>query len=164
MINTNFIKKAKYSRFPTKKNLSLDIENHFFFARQYYLGIQKLSKSKVYLIGAGPGDLELMTLKGYRLICEADVVLYDHLIPMEVLSHAKHGAELISVGKFAGDHTLRQEKIKEVMELRKFRKGLEKIKENDKVEFIKEQEKYEQKDSDDKTNVRYARKIIQNAC
>lgn len=70
-----------------------------------------MSKSKVYLIGAGPGDLELMTLKGYRLICEADVVLYDHLIPMEVLSHAKHGAELISVGKFAGDHTLRQEKI-----------------------------------------------------
>lgn len=59
---------------------------------------------------------------------------------------------------------LRQEKIKEVMELRKFRKGLEKIKENDKVEFIKEQEKYEQKDSDDKTNDRYARKIIQNAC
>lgn len=57
---------------------------------------------------------------------------------------------------------LRQEKIKEVMELRKFRKGLEKIKENDKVEFIREQEKNEQKDSDDKTNDRYARKIIQN--
>lgn len=66
--------------------------------------------------------------------------------------------------KLAEIEKLRQDKIKEVMELRKFRKGLEKIKENDKVEFFKEQERHEQNDSDDKTNVRYARKIIQNAC
>lgn len=58
---------------------------------------------------------------------------------------------------------LRQEKMQEVMEIRKFRKGLEKIRENDKVEFVKEQERLEQIDLDDKTSVRYARNILQKA-
>lgn len=44
-----------------------------------------MSKPKVYLVGTSPGDVELITLKGRRLISQADVVLYDHLIPAEML-------------------------------------------------------------------------------
>ena len=72
-------------------------------------------KGKVYLVGAGPGDVELITLKGYRLICQADVILHDHLIPPELLSFVSQGAEIISVGKFAGRHTLPQEQINELL-------------------------------------------------
>ena len=67
-----------------------------------------MSRGKVYLVGAGPGDAELITLKGMRLISQADVILYDHLIPTELLNHAGVDTELISVGKFSGRHTLPQ--------------------------------------------------------
>lgn len=70
-----------------------------------------MSKGKVYLVGAGPGDVELITLKGYKLISLADVILHDHLIPTELLQCAKSGAEIISVGKFAGRHTMKQDRI-----------------------------------------------------
>lgn len=74
-----------------------------------------MSKPKVYLVGTGPGDAELITLKGHRLITQADVVLYDHLIPLELLQFAKPTAELISVGKFASKHTLPQEEINRLL-------------------------------------------------
>ena len=74
-----------------------------------------MSKGKVYLVGTGPGDLELITLKGYRLISRADVILYDHLIPLELLEFAKPTAELISVGKFASKHTLPQDEINRLL-------------------------------------------------
>jgi len=66
---------------------------------------------KVYLIGAGPGDPELITLKGLRYLRSADVVLYDRLISTELLAEARPGAELIFVGKEAGCHSLAQEQI-----------------------------------------------------
>ena len=68
-------------------------------------------KRKVYLVGSGPGDVELITLKGYKLICQADVILHDHLIPLELLQFAKPEAEVISVGKFASRHTMSQDQI-----------------------------------------------------
>jgi len=70
-----------------------------------------MSRAKVYLVGAGPGDVELITLKGYRLISQADVILYDHLVPSELLTLAKPTAEVMSVGKSAGRHTLAQREI-----------------------------------------------------
>ena len=70
-----------------------------------------MSKGKVYLVGSGPGDFELITLKGYKLICQADVILHDHLISLELLQLAGADAKIISVGKFAGRHTMSQEKI-----------------------------------------------------
>jgi uroporphyrin-III C-methyltransferase len=66
---------------------------------------------KIYLIGAGPGDPELLTLKAVRAIRESDVILYDHLINPECLRHCKEDAEIIFVGKSMGDHTLPQEEI-----------------------------------------------------
>ncbi|MBN1457096.1 MAG: uroporphyrinogen-III C-methyltransferase [Sedimentisphaerales bacterium] len=70
-----------------------------------------MSKGKVYLVGAGPGDVELITLKGFRLLAKADVILYDHLSSAGLLDFSAPSAELISVGKFAGKHTLPQEDI-----------------------------------------------------
>lgn len=70
-----------------------------------------MPKGKVYLVGAGPGDFELITLKGYKLICQADVILHDHLIPAELLQLPKAQAEVISVGKFASRHTMPQDRI-----------------------------------------------------
>jgi len=75
----------------------------------------KLSRGKVYFVGAGPGDAELITLKGYRMISQADVILHDHLIPYELLNLAKPSAEIISVGKFASKHTLPQDQINRLL-------------------------------------------------
>ena len=70
-----------------------------------------MPNGKVYLVGSGPGDAELITLKGYKLICQADVILHDHLIPLELLQFARTDAEIISVGKFARRHTMPQDQI-----------------------------------------------------
>jgi len=69
----------------------------------------------VYLIGAGPGDPELLTLKALRLIKSADVILYDRLINQEILLFAKPECELVYVGKEDGKHTIEQEKINELL-------------------------------------------------
>lgn len=66
---------------------------------------------KVYLIGAGPGDPELLTLKAARLLAHADVVLYDALVSREVLALVARNAELIEVGKRAGKKLLTQDEI-----------------------------------------------------
>ncbi len=70
-----------------------------------------MKKGKVYLIGAGPGDPGLITVKGLACLKKADVVVYDYLANEQLLSSAKEGAERVYVGKRGGDHTLSQEKI-----------------------------------------------------
>src|SRR5258706_16421014 len=67
--------------------------------------------SKVYLIGAGPGDPGLITLRGVRALEVADVILYDALAHPALLVHARPGAELRNVGKRYGDSTFSQELI-----------------------------------------------------
>ena len=74
-----------------------------------------MSKTSVFLIGAGPGDKGLITVKGLDILSQADVILYDHLISHELLAHAKEGAEKITVGKFASNHTLPQEGINDLI-------------------------------------------------
>ncbi|MCM3720601.1 MULTISPECIES: uroporphyrinogen-III C-methyltransferase [Solibacillus] len=66
---------------------------------------------KVYIVGAGPGDVDLITVKGLRCIQEADVILYDRLINNELLSYAKRGAQLIFCGKLPNRHAMIQENI-----------------------------------------------------
>ena len=68
-------------------------------------------KGKVYLVGAGPGDPGLITVKGLECIERADVLIYDFLASPILLKHAPENAEIIYVGKKGGDHTLSQEKI-----------------------------------------------------
>lgn len=71
--------------------------------------------SKVCLVGAGPGDPELITVKAKRLLEAADVVLYDHLANPALLSLAPASAELIYVGKKKSDHAFSQEQIFELL-------------------------------------------------
>ncbi len=66
---------------------------------------------KVYLVGAGPGDSELLTLKAARLLAGAEVVLHDALVSREVLAMISPAAELINVGKRAGHKLLTQDEI-----------------------------------------------------
>ena len=70
-----------------------------------------MSAGIVYLIGAGPGDPGLITVKGLACLQGADVVVYDYLANEELLSHIREGAEKIYVGKKGGDHTLPQDQI-----------------------------------------------------
>jgi uroporphyrin-III C-methyltransferase len=69
----------------------------------------------VYLTGAGPGDIELLTMKAHRVITEADVIIYDRLANPEILEMAKDGCEFVYVGKEDGRHTLPQDEINEVI-------------------------------------------------
>jgi uroporphyrin-III C-methyltransferase len=66
---------------------------------------------KVYLMGAGPGDPELLTLKSHRTLGEADVVLHDDLVNPEILRLARPSARVVNVGKRCGNKTTTQERI-----------------------------------------------------
>lgn len=70
---------------------------------------------RVTLVGAGPGDPELLTLKAARVLASASLVLYDHLVSNDVLAHVPATAQLIYVGKQSRNHTLPQEGIMELM-------------------------------------------------
>ena len=70
---------------------------------------------EVWLIGCGPGDPELLTLKAQRLLQQADVLLYDRLVDSCILDMARREAEQVYVGKHAGDHALSQEEINALM-------------------------------------------------
>jgi uroporphyrin-III C-methyltransferase len=72
-------------------------------------------KGKVYLVGAGPGDPELLTLKALRLLRTADAVLYDDLVAPEILKLASPAARLQNVGKRSGNKNIRQEEINFLM-------------------------------------------------
>lgn len=66
---------------------------------------------KVYIVGAGPGDVDLITVKGLKCIQQADVILYDRLVNKELLEYAKPNAELVFVGKLPKLHGVIQERI-----------------------------------------------------
>jgi len=70
---------------------------------------------RVYLTGAGPGDIELLTIKALKVIKKADVIIYDRLANRDILKEAKSGCEFIYVGKEDSHHTLPQEKINEIL-------------------------------------------------
>jgi uroporphyrinogen III methyltransferase/synthase len=70
---------------------------------------------KVWLVGAGPGDPGLVTLKAARVTAGADVVVYDHLVDEAILSHAPRDARMIYAGKEGGRHTLSQDEINRII-------------------------------------------------
>ena len=73
------------------------------------------TNNKVHLVGAGPGDIELMTVKSLRLIKEADVIIYDRLANPLILDEAKDGCDFVDVGKTDGKHPVPQNEINEII-------------------------------------------------
>lgn len=71
--------------------------------------------NKVYLTGAGPGDVDLLTIKALKVIKKADVIIYDRLANPEILEEAKEDVELIFVGKEKGNHRVPQDEINEII-------------------------------------------------
>ena len=74
-----------------------------------------MNKGKVYIVGAGPGDPGLITVKALKKLMQADVVVYDRLINDDLLSNCKVECEKIFVGKESGYHPIEQEKITEIL-------------------------------------------------
>jgi uroporphyrin-III C-methyltransferase/precorrin-2 dehydrogenase/sirohydrochlorin ferrochelatase len=80
------------------------------------------SSGIVHIVGAGPGDPDLLTLRAFRLLQEADVIVHDRLVAPESLDRARRDAVRIDVGKAKGSHTLTQHQINELL-LREARSG-----------------------------------------
>ena len=70
---------------------------------------------EVYLIGAGPGDPDLITVKGLKILQRADVVVHDRLVSNDMLKHCHENAELIDVGKYPDHHRVSQSEINEIL-------------------------------------------------
>jgi uroporphyrinogen III methyltransferase/synthase len=85
--------------------------------------MERNKKGKVYLVGAGPGDPGLLTLKATECLARADVVVYDYLANQAFLNYADDHTELIYVGKTGGSHTMSQQEINRLM-VDKARDGL----------------------------------------
>ncbi len=77
--------------------------------------MKETKRGKVYLVGAGPGDVELLTLKALQSIKKADVLVYDALANTEILLFANENVEKIYVGKSANKHTLKQPQINQLL-------------------------------------------------
>ncbi|MBI5188444.1 MAG: uroporphyrinogen-III C-methyltransferase [Nitrospirae bacterium] len=72
-------------------------------------------KGKVYLVGAGPGDIGLLTVKGLKCLQKAEVVIYDFHLNAQVLNYINHDADFIYAGKRGGHHTITQDEINEII-------------------------------------------------
>jgi uroporphyrin-III C-methyltransferase len=83
---------------------------------QALVSTQKIAdKGEVYLIGAGPGDPDLLTIKAFRLLQQADLVVYDRLVSKEVMALIKPGTQLMYVGKERSDHSVPQGEINQLL-------------------------------------------------
>lgn len=74
-----------------------------------------MKKGKVYLIGAGPGDIGLLTVKGMKCLQKGDVVVYDFHLNAQILNYINHDAEFIYAGKRGGHHAMTQDEINQAL-------------------------------------------------
>jgi len=88
------------------------------------MSLQSIAPGKVWLVGAGPGDPDLLTLRAARLIMRAGLIVHDGLVDPAILALAKAGAELVSVAKLRSRHTLQQDEINALL-VREARAGRE---------------------------------------
>ncbi len=109
LLDGSFIDKAVHGNFNEAEQI-LDEK-----IQQVVKNGQVEPKGEVYLIGAGPGDPDLMTFKALRLLQQADVILYDRLVSLEIVDMARREAERIYVGKKSKYHAVKQEDIGQLM-------------------------------------------------
>jgi hypothetical protein len=76
---------------------------------------KNIKEPRITLVGAGPGDADLITVKGIKALQTADVVLYDALVNEELLDYAPENATKVYVGKRSGDHSFSQDNINNLM-------------------------------------------------
>jgi uroporphyrinogen III methyltransferase / synthase len=79
------------------------------------MSIMHTSKGKVYIVGAGPGDIGLLTVRGIRCLKKAEVIVYDFHLNAQVLNYVSHDAEFIYAGKRGGHHTMTQDEINTIL-------------------------------------------------
>jgi uroporphyrin-III C-methyltransferase/precorrin-2 dehydrogenase/sirohydrochlorin ferrochelatase len=94
-----------------EKVLSGDERGADILMHQMLAAEDNILRGEVYLVGAGPGDPDLLTFRALRLMQKADVVVYDNLVAKPILDMTRRDAERIYVGKMRADHTMRQEEI-----------------------------------------------------
>jgi uroporphyrin-III C-methyltransferase/precorrin-2 dehydrogenase/sirohydrochlorin ferrochelatase len=99
----SFYKQRKYGKTDTKK------------VKKKLAKMENKNQTKVYLVGCGLGDSELLTIKAYRVLTLVDVVLYDHLVPDTILALLPKKTKRIFVGKKKGFHTMPQAKINKLL-------------------------------------------------
>ena len=94
-----------------EKVLAGDVAAGQAMLEQMFVEEDNVLHGEVYLVGAGPGDPDLLTFKALRLMQKADVVVYDYLVSQPIVDMTRRDAERIFVGKKRNDHTMRQEEI-----------------------------------------------------
>jgi len=119
--------KARYQSFSIKRSFyewfveqTIDSqinENETFESIAQDFETTEKQAGKVYLVGAGPGDPELLTVKALKILQKADVVLHDSLVSDEILDLVRRDAEFISVGKRARKHSVQQAEINSLLAL-----------------------------------------------
>ena len=102
-----------FDAFATKKNITKS--NLTALSNQLIKTLKNKHSGEVFLVGAGPGDPELLTLRALHLIQKADVCIYDNLVSKEILELVRRDAHMIYAGKLRNNHTIEQKEINQLL-------------------------------------------------
>jgi uroporphyrin-III C-methyltransferase/precorrin-2 dehydrogenase/sirohydrochlorin ferrochelatase len=102
-----------FDAFATKKNITKS--NLTKLSNQLIRSLRNKNSGEVFLVGAGPGDPELLTLRALHLIQKADVCIYDNLVSKDILELVRRDAQMIYAGKLRNNHTIEQKKINKLL-------------------------------------------------
>ncbi|NCV54357.1 MAG: uroporphyrinogen-III C-methyltransferase, partial [Betaproteobacteria bacterium] len=102
-----------FDDFATKKNITKS--NLTTLTNQLIKTLKNKHSGEVFLVGAGPGDPELLTLRALHLIQKADVCIYDNLVSKEILELVRRDAHMIYAGKLRNNHTIEQKEINQLL-------------------------------------------------
>ena len=102
-----------FDNFATKKNITKS--NLTKLSNQLIKSLRNKNSGEVFLVGAGPGDPELLTLRALHLIQKADVCIYDNLVSKDILELVRRDAHMIYAGKLRNNHTIEQKEINKLL-------------------------------------------------